>query len=417
MTFFQILAVVLTATAFFAYLNYRFLRLPMVIGVMVLALATSLIVIGLDGFGLSLADGAARLIAEIDFDDTLLHAMLGPLLFAGALFVNLDDLLAQKWTILLFATVGVALSILLVGLMLFHLAGALGLDIPWTWCLVFGALISPTDPIAVLGILRKLGVSKRLETKFTGESLFNDGVGVVAFLILLEIVAGGDAGAIHVASLFVVEVGGGVALGLVLGLAVYWLLKRVDNYQVEILLSLALITGGYAVSEMLHLSAPIFAVVSGLLIGNVGRRYAMSEHSREHLDTFWELVDETLNALLFVLIGVEVLVLNYPTGALPLGVSAIVVVLLARFVGIGFLVGLLRARRRFSPHSVTILTWGGLRGGISVALALSLPPNPWRDYLVTITYIVVSFSIIAQGLTIGPLIARANADSSNPTSD
>lgn len=407
MTPFQLLAIVLTLTAAFAYANHRLLRLPMAIGVMVLALISSLGLLAVEHLGISIAGTAEAFIEAINFDDTLLHAMLGPLLFAGALFVNLDDLLEQKGTVLLFATVGVLLSILMVGTMLFFVTGWLGYPIPWAYCLLFGALVSPTDPIAVLGILRKLGVSKTLETKFTGESLFNDGVGVVAFLVLLEMTGGEAPDFGHMAWLFVLEIGGGVALGLVLGYSVLFLLRRVDQYQVEILLSLALITGGYALSELLHLSAPIFAVIAGLLIGNVGRRLAMSEQTREHLDTFWELVDEILNALLFVLIGVEVLVLAFPDGALLLGAIAIPLVMLARFVGLGFLVGLLRSRRRFSPHVVKLLTWGGLRGGISVALALSLPPGPYRDYLITITYVVVAFSIIVQGLTIGPAISKA----------
>ncbi len=407
MTPFQLLAIVMTLAALFGYINYRLLKLPMTIGVMALALIASLMLLALERLGISVADSAAVVIEAVNFDDTLLHAMLGPLLFAGALFVNLDDLLEQKGTVLLFATVGVLLSILLVGAMLFGVSAWLGISIPWVYCLLFGAMVSPTDPIAVLGILRKLGVSRSLETKFTGESLFNDGVGVVAFIVLLEMTGGEAPDPGHMAWLFVLEIGGGVLLGLVLGYLVYALLRRVDQYQVEILLSLALITGGYALSELLHLSAPIFAVIAGLLIGNVGRRHAMSDHTREHLDTFWELVDEILNALLFVLIGVELLVLVFPDGALLLGAAAIPMVMLARFVGLGFLVGVLRSRRRFSPHVVKILTWGGLRGGISVALALTLPPGPWRDYLITATYIVVAFSIIVQGLTIGPMIRRA----------
>ncbi len=406
MTSFQILASVLSLTALFSFINYKFLKLPVTIGAMVVALLASLGILGLKLLGiLSFAEHAKSIITVVDFDDTLLHAMLGPLLFAGALFVNLDDLLAQKWTILLLASIGVLLSMLMVGVMLFFAASMLGLNLPWIYCLLFGALISPTDPIAVLGILKKLGVPRSLETKFTGESLFNDGIGVVIFIVLVQIAAGTEASAGYIATLFTLEVGGGIGLGLALGSIAYLMLKQVDNYQVEILLSLALITGGYALSDALHLSGPIFAVIAGLLIGNAGRNYAMSSNSREHLDTFWELVDEILNALLFVLIGLEVLALTFHTVSLVLGVAAIVIVLAARFAGLGILIGGLRLRRRFSPHVVKILTWGGLRGGISVALALSLPSGTERDIIVTVTYIVVAFSIIVQGLTIDRVIA------------
>ncbi len=413
MTFSQTISLLLTATAAFAYLNHRLLRLPTVIGVMITALLASLALIALQHAGLPLADHAASVIGGIAFDDTVLHVMLGPLLFAGALFVNLDDLLAQKWTVLALSSLGVGISVLLVATMVDLAAAALGVELPWIYCLLFGALISPTDPIAVLGILRKVGVSASLETKFTGESLFNDGISVVVFIVLLEIAGGAEVSAGHVGWLFLVEVGGGVALGLGLGGMVYLLLKRVDDYQVEILLSLALVAGGYTLADALHLSGPIFAVVAGLLIGNAGRRFAMSAHSREHLDTFWELVDEVLNALLFVLIGLEVLILAFQPAALILGLVAVPVVLAARFTSIGVLVrGLLR-HRSFSPHAVKILTWGGLRGAISVALALSLPNGPYRDLIVAATYVVVTFSIIVQGLSIGPMIrglTRSTAD-------
>jgi len=296
----------------------------------------------------------------------------------------------------------------IIGYLAYWIFGLLDLDIPFIYCLLFGALISPTDPIAVLGILKSAAAPKTLETKITGESLFNDGVAVVVFLVLLGVATGGDElSAASVAGLFIQEAVGGVLYGLGIGTLAYWMLKRVDDYSVEVLITLALTTGGYALAEALHLSAPIAIVVAGLLIGNHGRSFAMSDKTREHLDTFWELVDEILNAVLFVLIGMEVLVLAVRQEYLLAGLLAIPITLLARLVSVGVPVGIMRRYRSFSRMVVTILTWGGLRGGISVALALSLPQGPVRDTLVTVTYMVVAFSILVQGLTIGPLVRRA----------
>jgi CPA1 family monovalent cation:H+ antiporter len=285
------------------------------------------------------------------------------------------------------------------------LLGILGIDLPLIYGLLFGALISPTDPIAVLGILKKAGVPESLETKITGESLFNDGVAVVIFLLLLESATGtGNLTATTVLALFIKEVLGGVLFGLLIGAVAYWMLKSIDNYQVEILITLALVTGGFALAEHLHISGPIAIVVAGLLIGNHGRLLAMSDEVREHLDTFWELVDEVLNAVLFVLIGLEVLVLTLTRQHLIAGLLLIPILLLARFVSVGIPVGAMRMFRSFSPHVLKILTWGGLRGGISVAMALSLPPGPHRQVILATTYVIVVFSIIVQGLTIGRLV-------------
>ena len=356
---------------------------------------------------------AERLVRGIPFEKVLLEGMLGLLLFAGALHVNLGDLLASKWSVATFATVGVVGSTFAVGGLLFALSAALGLELRWIHCLLFGALISPTDPIAVLSILKQLGAPKALETKIAGESLFNDGIGVVVFLTLLDVAAGGgelDFG--HVVALFAAEAVGGVALGLALGYGAYRLLKSVDNYEVEILVTLALVVGGYALAGAIHTSGPLAMVVAGLLIGNHGRQFAMSARTREHLDTFWELVDEILNAVLFVLIGLEVLVLTLSGRYLLAGLIAIPLVLLARLVTVGVPVTILRLFRRFSPRAVRVLTWGGLRGGISVALALSLPHATLeaaavRETLLTITYVVVAFSIVVQGLTIKHLLKGA----------
>ena len=408
MKLFHIIAILISLSAVFSYVNYRYLKLPTAIGLMLIALLASLALLALGPLAGGVEEQIEALLRTVDFDETLLHGMLSFLLFAGALHVNLADLARQRWVIAILATASVLGATFIIGFIAYAVFGLLGLEIPLIYCLLFGALISPTDPIAVLGILKSAGAPKTLETKITGESLFNDGVAVVVFLVLLGVAGGGaelSAGA--VAWLFVQEAVGGVLYGLGIGALAYWMLRQVDDYSVEVLITLALTTGGYALAEALHLSAPIAIVVAGLLIGNHGRSFAMSARTRGHLDTFWELVDEVLNAVLFVLIGMEVLVLAFRQEYLLAGLLAIPIALLARLVSVGVPVGLMRRYRSFSPMVVSILTWGGLRGGISVALALSLPPGAVRDTLVTVTYIVVAFSILVQGLSIGALVRHA----------
>lgn len=401
-------AIIVSVTAVFAYLNHRLVQLPPNIGVLLLALLASLaMVLGHAlGFG-AIELQAELLLASVDFDYALLHGMLSFLLFAGALHINLDELAERKWIIGTLATVSIVASTFLVGTVTWYVFGWLGLDIAYIWCLVFGALISPTDPIAVLGILKSAGAPKSLETKIAGESLFNDGVAVVVFLVLFEIATGArEPSAGHIAALFVQEAVGGALLGLVLGYLVYRLLGSVDNYQVEVLLTLALVMGGYALATALHLSGPVAMVVAGLMIGNQGRRLAMSDATRQHLDTFWELIDEILNAVLFVLIGLELVILTFTGDYLLAGVIAIPIVLVVRWVCVATPVTILRRRFEFSPNAIKIMTWGGLRGGISVALALSLPAGPEREAILAVTYVVVVFSIVVQGLSVGPLIRR-----------
>ena len=407
MRLFDIIAILIGLSAIFSWLNHRFLRLPTAIGLMLIALVMSLAMLlplpFFDGF----EHDVQRMLNVIDFEATLLHGMLSFLLFAGALHVNLYDLAKQKWVIGILATASVVGATLLIGGGAYLLFGLLGLQVPLIYCLLFGALISPTDPIAVLGILKSAGAPKSLETKITGESLFNDGVAVVVFLVIERIASGGaEPSVIGVLALFASEALGGLVIGLSFGGLAYLMLKRIDNYSVEVLVTLALATGGYALAEHLHVSAPIAVVVAGLLIGNQGRANAMSERTIEHLDTFWELIDEVLNAVLFVLIGLEVLVLSLSGEVLLGGVLAIPLVLAARLISVGIPIGIMRRFRRFSPGVVAILTWGGLRGGISVALALSLPDGDYRDTLVAVTYVIVVFSILVQGLTLGPLVRR-----------
>ena len=408
MKLFNILAILITLSAGFSYLNHRFIRLPTTIGLMIMALLVSLGLALLGPFSFGLKADAQRLLANIDFDETLLHGMLSFLLFAGALHVNLADLAKQKWIIGLLATVSVLGSTISIGFISRWVFGLLGAEMPLIDCLLFGALISPTDPIAVLGILKKVGVPESLKTKITGESLFNDGVAVVIFLVFLEIATGTrEITTASVLGLFAKEALGGVGFGMIIGWIAYWMLKSIDNYQVEVLITLALVTGGFALADELHLSGPIAIVVAGLLIGNHGRLLAMSDQVRDHLDKFWELVDEILNAVLFVLIGLEVLALTFSREYFIAGVIFIPLLLVTRFISVGGPVLIMRRFRKFSPKVITILTWGGLRGGISVALALSLPPGKSRELILAITYIIVVFSIIVQGLTIGKLVRRS----------
>ncbi len=405
MSFFQIVAILIVLAAVFSYLNHRFIMLPTTIGVMLIALLVSIALLGLHSFGLHFDTQAAAILADVDFDKTLLHGMLAFLLFAGALHVDLGELSDQADVVALLATVGVVTSTAVVGCLIWWLLPLVGIELGLLHCLVFGALISPTDPIAVLGILKSVGAPKSLEVKITGESLFNDGIGVVVFLALAELAAGhAEVSARHIALLFAQEAIGGAALGLAGGYVAYRMLGSVDNYQVEVLITLALVMGAYALAGAFHLSGPIAMVVSGLLIGNHGRALAMSERTREHLDTFWELVDEILNAVLFVLIGLEVLVLDFADRYVLAGLAAIPLVLFARFFAVGSTITAMKGLREFSPGAVSLLTWGGLRGGISVALALSLPSGPEREVIVAITYVVVVFSILVQGLTIGKLV-------------
>jgi CPA1 family monovalent cation:H+ antiporter len=406
-TLLNVFAILITLSAVFSYINHRYLRLPTTIGLMLISLLFSLVLVALGVAGLPLDTHARAVLASLDFNTVLMHGMLSLLLFAGALHVNLDDLASQKWVITVLASFGVIVSTFIVGFGAYYLLGLLGIDVPLIYCLLFGALISPTDPIAVLGILKTAGAPKSLETKIAGESLFNDGVAVVIFLVLAEIAVGShEIHAGEVVQLFAMEAVGGALFGGLSGWLAFLMLRSVDNYQVEVLITLALVMGGYALATALHLSGPIAVVVAGLLIGNHGRLLAMSNKTREHIDTFWELVDEILNAVLFVLIGFEVLLFTFHLDYLWAGLLAIPLVLLARFVSVGVPVMAMRLRRSFSPNAIKVMTWGGLRGGISVALALSLPPDPSREVLLAVTYIVVVFSILVQGLTVGRLVKK-----------
>ena len=407
MTILQIASLLIVLAGAFGAINYLFLRLPPAIGILVVALFASFAVMLLDLIvpALGVASIVRETVLEIEFSDALLEGMLGLLLFAGALHVKLSDLRREWLVVALMATIGIALSTLIVGYGFSWLTG-----MPLAIALVFGALISPTDPVAVLGVLREAELEKSLETKIAGESLFNDGVAYVVFLILVGLAFphGDDhgSGMSGAAQLFVQEAIGGAALGLVLGFLTFRVMRRIDDYSLEVLITLGLAFGGYELAVWLHVSAPIMAVCAGLLIGDIGSKHGMSEETRKYVDAFWKLIDEILNAVLFLLIGVEVFAVAFEADYLVAGIASIALALVARLAAVAVPILMLKPFRGFSQGVIPIMTWGGLKGGISVALALSLPDSEWKPLILTATYVVVIFSIIIQGLTVARLAER-----------
>ncbi|MES2356171.1 MAG: sodium:proton antiporter [Pseudomonadota bacterium] len=404
----DVISLLLVLTAVFAYLNHRYIKLPTTIGVMVIALLLSITLVGLEKLGLNgLREREEAFLRSIDFTQVMMQGMLSLLLFAGALHIKVNELSAYKWQISVLAIFGTIASALLVGFGTWYALSLVGITLPLPYCLLFGAIISPTDPISVLGILKSAKVPKSLEITIAGESLFNDGVGIVIFTLILEMVMMGNTPTIQdMVSLFIVEAVGGAVFGFVIGYIGYRMLKTIDNYQVEVLITLATVMGGYSLANELHISGPIAMVVVGLVIGNLGRTLAMSAKSRHHLDIFWELIDEILNAILFVLIGLEIVVTTFPEKSLSAALMIIPVTLLARFLSVGLPAAIWRDWFRLPPHSWAVLTCGGVRGGVSVALALSLPRSTEHDIIVMLTYSVVIFSIFGQGLTVGPIAKR-----------
>lgn len=403
-------AAFITLTTLLTYVNYRFVRLPPTIGVMATALVFSLLAQGLSMAGYPVLEvEMQQIIRRIDFSEVLMTWFLPALLFAGALHVNLGDLRNYKWPIGLLATFGVLIATTVIGYLAYYTFALFGWHVDFIYCLLFGALISPTDPIAVLGILRSAGAPKPLATTIVGESLFNDGTAVVVFTILLGILMAGETPTVSATAwLFLQEAVGGVLFGAALGYEVFLMMRGIDQYQVEVMLTLALVIGGAALAARLHVSAPIAMVVAGLIIGNQARQYAMSDETRRYIDKFWELIDEILNALLFALIGLELLLLPFNwlhvVAALVLGGA----VLASRLLTVAPAILVLRqteaGRRQVPGGTIRILVWGGLRGGVSVALALSLPLGEQRDLILSLTYVVVLVSILLQGLSIGPLV-------------
>lgn len=400
-------------SAIFGYINVRFLKMPNTIGLMIMTIVFTLSVLLLSYFDPTLLNLEKSIISSIDFKTVLLDEMLSFLLFAGALHTNFEQLKIQRWPIILFSTLGVLSSTFLVGGVMFFILQALNFDVNFIYCLLFGALISPTDPIAVLGILKKAGVPKKLETKIVGESLFNDGVGVVVFLTIFQIAKSGidNTSTFDVVQLFGQEVIGGILLGGLLGWISYRLIKSIDDYDIEVIITLAAVMGGTVIAHQLHLSAPLAMVTAGLIVGNdTVRSSSMSETTEKYVDKFWELLDILLNAVLFVLIGMEMLVLVFDGKFIVAGLIAIPVVLTCRYVSLFLPIKIFDKKLDFVPKTNLIMTWGGLRGGISIALALGLSTEMHRDLFLVITYIVVVFSIIAQGLTVEKLVNKLKED-------
>jgi len=410
MEIFTIITILVVISSIFGYINVRFLKLPTTIGLMIMAIVLTLLILVVGIFDDNIIALAEDTINDIDFSNLILDVLLSFLLFAGALHTDWDRLKEQGAPILILATVGVLTSTFLVGTIFYYVVNyLLNFEVGYIYCLLFGSLISPTDPIAVLGILKKIGVPKQLEIKFVGESLFNDGVGVVIFLTLFNIADKGLANvtASEIAILFAEEVVGGIGLGLLLGYITFHLTRTIDDYETEVMITLAIVMGGYLLASTLHFSGPLAVVAAGLFIGNSARQTAMSETTRIYLDRFWELVDVFLNAVLFVLIGFELLIISYEGEYLLAGVLAIFIVLLCRYIVLMVPIALFKEKLDFVPHTDIILTWGGLRGGISIALALSLTADMNREFFLTVTYVVVVFSIIVQGLTVEKLIKWA----------
>ena len=438
LSLFEIAALLLVLSAVLSWLNRAYFKLPHTIGLLVMALVASFGLLGLEAVrpSIGLTDTLQSALKQIDFNETLMKGMLGFLLFAGALHVDFGKIRDAKWAIGSMATLGVIISTFIVGTGFYYIAKILGADIPYIWALVFGSLISPTDPVAVLSILKTVKMPKSLEAKIAGESLFNDGVGVVIFTIILAIAAGssgdhawaqtillagpaeaaggghaGGVGFLDVVELFMVDAVGGAILGLIAGWIAYRMMAKIDEHAIEILISLAIVAGTYALAQRInilghHLSGPIAVVVAGLMIGNKGASVAMSDHTKDYLFGFWEMIDEILNSVLFLLIGLEILVLGLVPEYAFAGLIAIPLVLLARLTAVSIPMKVIGTFKNFTKGAIPVLTWGGVRGGISVALALSLPENEYKPLILTATYCVVVFSIIVQGLTVKSVVQK-----------
>ena len=409
MEYFLITSILVCLAAVFGFINVKFLKLPNSIGLMLITILFSLGVLALSAFDDTLLIAEKEIITSIDFQTVLLDVMLSFLLFAGALHTNFEQLRVQRWPVLVFSTIGVLVSTFLVGTIVYFVLQIIPLQVDYIYCLLFGSLISPTDPIAVLGILKKAGAPKMLEAKIVGESLFNDGVGVVVFLTIFKIASSGtgEVNPVEILELFGTEVLGGIFVGLVLGFLTYKLMKSIDDYDIEVIITLAAVMGGTAIAHHFHLSAPLAMVTAGLIVGNdTVRTSTMSEITETYVDKFWELVDILLNTILFVLIGMEMLVLTFKGDFVIAGLMAIPIVLICRYASLLVPIQFFRKKLNFVPNTNLIMTWGGLRGGISIALALSLTDEMHRELFLMITYFIVVFSILVQGLTVGKVVEK-----------
>jgi CPA1 family monovalent cation:H+ antiporter len=403
----EILTITIVLAALFAYINQRFIKWPPTIGIMALSLISSIFLATL-GSRSMLSDKAVQLANSVDFQDVLINFMLSFLLFAGAIHIDAVKLRKERWPIILLATLGILISTFLTGILVWYIFRLFSLPIPFIYCLLFGSLISPTDPIAVLAILKDAKIPASLELTIYGESLFNDGVAVVIFITIAEVArsGNGDFSIITASKLFLREAIGGLVFGGLVGYIGYLALRSIDDYKVEVLITLAIVMGGYFTAGLLHISGPLAMVVAGIVTGNKTKEGVLSVQSRDYLGKFWELIDEILNAILFLLIGLEMLIIKVNVTGLIIGVICIAITLFARWVSVIFPVSLLRFTIKFEKNAVAVLTWGGLRGGLSVAMALSLGTGMHRDEFVLITYMIVVFSIIVQGLTIGKLARK-----------
>lgn len=408
---YQIFVFIICLAAIFSYVNHRFIKWTPTIGIMALSIACSVLLIVTARFLPEQSAAFTNVIKSIDFHSLLMDSMLSFLLFAGSIHIDAKSLKKERLPILTLATVGVLISTFLIGSLLYLIFILFHVNVTYIYCLLFAALISPTDPIAVLAILKKSGIQKSLELKIAGESLFNDGVAVVVFLTILEVAQTGfdNLSVMDITTLFLREAGGGLLLGFLIGYAGFYTIRSIDQYEVEVLITVAIVMGGYLLASKVHVSGPLAMVVAGIVIGTEGRESGISDITTDYLNKFWELVDNALNALLFMLVGFEMLIIKFDNTILIIGMITTLLVLLARWVSVALPVALLRFKVTFEKNAIAILTWGGLRGGLSVALALSLPADMHRDLFVPITYMIVIFSIIVQGLTIGKLYTKLSA--------
>jgi monovalent cation:H+ antiporter, CPA1 family len=404
----MLISILVAMCAVFSYINIRFLKLQPSIGLMLMSLICSLLIIAESKISSAFYHHVEYMVRSIDFSQTLLNIMLGFLLFAGALHVNLNELKKQRAAVLSFSTLSVALSIFFFGSVMWAVFKAFNYPIDYIYCLLFGALVSPTDPIAVIGILKSSNMPKEIEATINGESLFNDGVGVVFFVTISQVISLGleNLSSLDVLFLFGREVIGGIVLGFALGYGTYYFIRKIDHYQTEVLISLALVMGCGELASLFHVSGPLAVIVIGLILGNKVSKTAMSETTRDYHAKFWELIDDFFNAILFVLIGLQMVILPFITNYIPIGVMAIVLLLVCRYLSLFFPILFLKDKKLFNNRTALVMTWGGLRGGLSVALTLSLPESPYKEIMVSITYIIVIFSILVQGLTTGKLVKK-----------
>lgn len=402
MDLFHLFSILIVLSAGFAYINFRVLKLPNAIGLMLVSLIFSFFILIVGYYFPSFKEDIAIKMESINFSELLLESLLSFMLFAGAIHIKFKDLNNEKLSILLFSTISVLISTFMIGFASYYLLNFMGIEVQLIHAMLFGALISPTDPIAVLSILKSAGVTKSLETKIAGESLFNDGVAVVVFITILKLAKPGtEINMSSILLLFGQEAIGGLVLGIVIGYIGYKLIASIDNYQVEVLITLAIVMGGYTLAHYTHVSGPLAMVAAGLITGNHGKSLGMSDVTAEYVDKFWELIDEILNALLFVLIGLELLIIQTNQKVVFAAIFILLITLVTRYISVYIPSIAVRLKERINQKTILILTWGGLRGGISIALALSINPEYNKDIWVTITYVIVCFSILVQGMTIG----------------